>query len=59
MMRSVLGAAMALAVMAGPGVALEPSWPDLRDALYGDQFLREAGRLITSALEASKLGGSL
>lgn len=46
-MRSMLGAAMVLAVMAGPGVALEPSWPDLRDALYGDQYLTDAGGLIS------------
>lgn len=47
MMKTMLGAAMALAVMAGPGVALEPSWPDLRDALYGDQYLTDAGGLIS------------
>lgn len=38
--------AIGLALLATPAFADDPAWTDLRDALYGDQFLTEAGDLI-------------
>ena len=42
-----LCAAVVCILTAGPGNALEPSWPDLREMLYGDLHLTDADGLIT------------
>ena len=44
-MRGTITSIAAL-VLATQAMAYEPSWPDLRAALYGDQFLTDAGGLI-------------
>jgi sulfur-oxidizing protein SoxY len=46
MTKPVLTALLLGSVLASPAFALEPSWPDLRHALYEDQTLTEAGDLI-------------
>lgn len=46
MKKPVLTALLLGSVLASPALAFEPSWPDLRDALYEDQTLTEAGDLI-------------
>jgi len=43
---AVIGA-LSCVLIASQSHALEPSWPDLRDQLYGDQFLVETGNTIT------------
>ncbi|MDW4498628.1 quinoprotein dehydrogenase-associated SoxYZ-like carrier [Sulfitobacter sp. D35] len=39
--------ALAIALVALPADAREPAWPELREMLYDDQFLTDAGALIT------------
>lgn len=46
MKKPVLTALLLGSVLAFPASAFEPSWPDLRHALYEDQTLTEAGDLI-------------
>ncbi|MFH1341656.1 MAG: quinoprotein dehydrogenase-associated SoxYZ-like carrier [Pseudomonadota bacterium] len=43
---AVIGA-LSCVLMAGQSHAIEPSWPDLRDQLYGDQLLMQTGNTIS------------
>ncbi len=46
-MKRALISTTALCLLAGgPALALEPSWPDLQDALYGDLALTSGAGLI-------------
>ncbi|PUB19415.1 quinoprotein dehydrogenase-associated SoxYZ-like carrier [Yoonia sediminilitoris] len=47
MKKRALITAVVCTLLASPAVALDPSWPELRETLYGDKFLTPAGDVIT------------